>query len=127
MKEKIFRNDRYSFRRFEEILDKFYNGAVTSIKEILTITGKDSHILHVELFIYKYEYTKERDNIVVIQAFDVTGYKQLEYKLKKSDEKLRAVLEASSDIALILDKNGKFYDIISSPGSVLFSNKNDLM
>ncbi|SDS23968.1 PAS domain S-box-containing protein [Polaribacter sp. KT25b] len=50
---------------------------------------------------------------------DITKHKKIEYKLKSSQEKNQAILEALPDLMVLYDKNGNYLEIHSSEGDEL--------
>jgi len=58
---------------------------------------------------------------------DITDRKKAEESLREREEHLRALVEAMPDIALVLDREGRYLDIISRHDNLLYKSRDSLL
>jgi two-component system, cell cycle sensor histidine kinase and response regulator CckA len=63
----------------------------------------------------------------LVSMMDISAWKKAEEALHKSEERLRELLQNSSDIIAIFDKNGVFYYVSPSVKNILGYDENDIV
>ncbi len=60
-----------------------------------------------QYFAGRFQYLRNSDNHVVVSIRDISAAKNAELKLKESEQRFRILIQTSSDVITVLDKDGK--------------------
>jgi PAS domain S-box-containing protein len=94
----------------------------TTPEDVVRTPGKSFEV-------FAYPIMDENGNIsgAVEFARDITSRKQAEHELRKSEERLRAVLEAVPDLVIVLDAEGHYREIFTADSDLLYAPAEELL
>ena len=112
--------DSYLHDHLDEIRRVYSEGGQYFIQDIKLSRNKENKAEWISQYFYSIVDEKGEVEKVIILTEDITERKQAEEKLKKSEQNLKALFRAMTDIVLELDREGRHINIAPTSPDLLY-------
>ncbi len=112
--------DSYLHDHLDEIRRVYSEGGQYFIQDIKLSRNKENKAEWISQYFYSIVDEKGEVEKVIILTEDITERKQAEEKLKKSEQNLKALFRAMTDIVLELDREGRYINIAPTSPDLLY-------
>ncbi|MBN2018112.1 MAG: PAS domain S-box protein [Candidatus Cloacimonetes bacterium] len=112
--------DSYLHDHLDEIRRVYSEGGQYFIQDVQLSRNKENKAEWISQYFYSIVDEKGEVEKVIILTEDVTERKHAEEKLKRSEQNLRALFRAMTDIVLELDREGRYINIAPTSPDLLY-------